>query len=280
MRQTRRANVPNSLRHNGFVIYEGPSRIDGAPIVVIATGRTAARRRADKGANAKTGAMVQTYILRADVHPMEAIASGKDASICGGCKHRRRAIVITKRNGQTVTKFVRTCYVNIGKGVTVVYDAWKRGVYPVASADMLASIGRDLGIRLGTYGDPAAVPTDVWEALLSEASFWTGYTHQWQSARLADTLRFCVASVDDMAQFEKARARGAGTFRVVPVGEQPLDGEIVCPASAEAGKRTVCADCRMCAGPNALNVVIQAHGPSRNFVGAQTARRALPTLSA
>ena len=38
--------------------------------------------------NPKTGPMVQLWILRADVHPMEAISTGTDSSICGGCKHR------------------------------------------------------------------------------------------------------------------------------------------------------------------------------------------------
>jgi hypothetical protein len=39
------------------IIYKGPSRIDGAPIVVLAT---------YSNRNTKTGAVVQTYILRDD----------------------------------------------------------------------------------------------------------------------------------------------------------------------------------------------------------------------
>ena len=39
---------------NGVILYEGPSMLDGAPIVVIATGiRTGST-------NVKTGAMIQT----------------------------------------------------------------------------------------------------------------------------------------------------------------------------------------------------------------------------
>lgn len=48
---------------NGFVLYEGPSVLDGAPIVAIATMSTK---------NAKTGAMVQTWILRANMAPLAA----------------------------------------------------------------------------------------------------------------------------------------------------------------------------------------------------------------
>lgn len=60
----------------GVVFYEGPSRIDGAPIIGIATFGTS---------NEKTGNLVQTWILRSDVHPIDAINSGEDASICGSC---------------------------------------------------------------------------------------------------------------------------------------------------------------------------------------------------
>ena len=66
----------------GFIAYEGPSLIDGAQIVVIVTGLKGPSK------NRKTGNMVQTFILARDVHPLEALRSGEDASICGQCEHR------------------------------------------------------------------------------------------------------------------------------------------------------------------------------------------------
>src|SRR3546814_4866747 len=42
----------------GVILYEGPSKLDGKPIAVIASGLAKASR------NTKTGAMVQTYIIR------------------------------------------------------------------------------------------------------------------------------------------------------------------------------------------------------------------------
>ena len=60
---------------NGYILYEGPSGIDGAPIVVIATGF------ANSSANAKTGDMIQTWIIRSDIAPHHAVKSGDDASI-------------------------------------------------------------------------------------------------------------------------------------------------------------------------------------------------------
>jgi len=71
---------------NGFVLYRGPSEIDGQPIICIATGLE------DGGSNSKTGPMIQVYILRADMNPLVAAQTGDDASICGGCRHRGRVI--------------------------------------------------------------------------------------------------------------------------------------------------------------------------------------------
>ena len=68
--------------HQGLVLWEGPSRLDGAPIVVIATGM----RRGSS--NEKTGPMVQTWIMRQDEAPHVAQRTGSDASVCGDCPLR------------------------------------------------------------------------------------------------------------------------------------------------------------------------------------------------
>ena len=61
---------------NKAILYEGPSLIDGQPIVAIAT-------YSDK--NTKTGLMVQTYILCQNIDPRDANKTGADFSICGKC---------------------------------------------------------------------------------------------------------------------------------------------------------------------------------------------------
>ena len=99
----------------GVILYEGPSAIDGAPIVVIAC------RIVTKSRNEKTGAMVQTFIIRSDMHPAEAIKTGADRSICGDCVHRP-----ANKN---------TCYVDLGKSVRSVFDAYKRGRYARPGVD-------------------------------------------------------------------------------------------------------------------------------------------------
>jgi hypothetical protein len=221
----------------GFIIYRGPSQLDGrTPIVAVATTRTR---------NAKTGPMLQTWILRADKEPVSTVKRGLDAAICGRCPYRAG-------NG---------CYVNIGHAPRSIYLAFKRGTY--RKGVDLASIGEGKRVRLGSYGDPMAVPSSVWNALVSRASGWSGYTHQWSWHPDAKRFRKLVmASVDSVAERAAARGLGFRTFRVKTNGAPRERGEVVCPAAAESGKRTTCADCLACNGANGrtLDVVIDAHG--------------------
>ena len=242
------------------IIYRGPSMIDGSPIVVIATGLGGS-----KSANSKTGAMVQTWIIRDDMSPTEALRTGKDAAICGGCVHRPKAFDGTKW-------FKRSCYVNVAQAPTSVYRALKRGSYSTISLDTLASLTAGLMVRLGSYGDPAAVPMDVWSAYTALAAGRTGYTHQWKSERLRAVTALCQASVDSPEEALKARALGLGYFHVTPGGAVPLAGEIVCPASEEAGKVTTCAACRMCDGASRLSITIAAHGIGKHYVQPKASR--------
>lgn len=216
---------------NGYILFEGPSELDGEPIVVIATGLKS------KSSNRKTGGMVQTYILRQDVSPVEAVKSGQDSSICGDCPHR-------SAEGFTG----RTCYVNVGQGALVVWKAYKRGSYPVAvtTEDWGNMCGRP--IRFGTYGDPAAAPLWIWESLASGASKITGYTHQWRVCD-PDYAEYLMASADTPQDAAEAHSRGYRTFRVgYHRDDYKTPGEVLCPASEEAGKKLTCEQCGYCNG--------------------------------
>jgi len=230
---------------NGYVLWEGNSRIaPHARIVVIATGIAAS------SSNSKTGGMVQTYILPADVSPVDAVKSGADASICGSCPHRG------KGDGSG-----RTCYVNVGQGPRAVYVAWKRGNYPLIQ-DYAVFNGRR--IRFGTYGDPAAVPFAVWDQLAAVADGVTGYTHQWQDPAFGWLRRYCMASADTWEQSQEARLAGWRTFRVSLPGDIVRgEGEAVCPASAESGRKLTCEQCMACGGTSRGlrgSITIKAHG--------------------
>ena len=126
-------------RITSLILYQGPSMLDGSPIVVIATGI------GNRSKNSKTGDMIQTHIIRADMKPMDAIWSGADSAICGDCVHR----------GDGTGKG-RTCYVKVFQGTTVVYKSFARGAYPVATeADW--ELFRDRGIRLQQDTRPRSV---------------------------------------------------------------------------------------------------------------------------
>lgn len=235
---------------NGVVIWEGPSAIDGAPLVVIATGIKAASR------NAKTGSLIQTWILRADIAPHDAIKTGEDSSICGDCPHR--GVVVDGKNEK------RSCYVITHQAPLSAWRCYQRGGYAKLDLDAARALFAGRNVRLGAYGDPAAVPFDVWESVLADSARGTGYTHQWHKAD-SRFARYCMASADSAEQAAAAQAMGYRTFRVGTAAEKVARGEFLCPASAEAGKKLSCADCLACGGtraPNKASVFIPAHGPA------------------
>jgi hypothetical protein len=237
------------------IIYRGPSLLDGSPIVVIAT-------YSDR--NRKTGTMVQTYIIRADMDPVTANRTGADEAICGTCPLRGIAN-LTKAKGQADK---RPCYVTLIHGPSLVYRSMLRGVYPDATdPDAATAIGWGRMVRIGTYGDPAAVPMHVWDALTMRAKGWTAYTHQW--LHHFDALTYAMASVESLTAAKYVWARNGRTFRIIrDVAEIDPAREVLCPASAEAGKRTTCADCRLCAGQatrSPKSVAIVAHGNGKAY---------------
>lgn len=240
------------MANQSYVIYDGPSQIDGKPIVAIAQVKTG---------NRKTGDMVQTWILRSDIDPISASRTGEDSSICGDCPHKGKPS--DKATGWAIG---RSCYVNLLFAPNGVYKAYKRGSYPVAQGhEAIRAIGLGMGVRLGSYGDPEAVPEYVWRSLTSAAEYVTAYTHG------ANTMSDMVmTSADSAAQAHDAWGRGERTFRVISALDKVIKGkEILCPASEEAkaasGKTVTCAMCKLCGGNSvkAKSVAIVAHGASK-----------------
>ena len=237
-------------RHRGFIVWRGDSQIDGQPIVLIAV------RSSKKGANEKTGAMMQTYILREDVAPLEALKTGADASICGNCKHGPKNA--NRAHG------LGSCYVQVQNAPTGIYKAFARGRYPVLSELEAREQCNGEIVRLGAYGDPSAVPFGVWASLLHGAKGWTGYTHQWKETYAAQHRRFCMASCDTEDEYNAARRDGWRGFYVVPKGfSGRVEKAFLCPASEEGGKKLNCIDCLACDGTHSGrvgSVYIPVHG--------------------
>ena len=150
----------------GAILWQGLSELNGAPVVLIAT--KASRNR-------KTGPMVQTWILCANCSPVSARNMGADIAICGNCKHRLE----------------HTCYVNLGQAPWAIWQNYNRGGYLV---EPMGEYLNGKSVRVGSYGDPAAVPISVWRSLLEAAPWHTGYTHAWR--RFAEFRGLLMASVD------------------------------------------------------------------------------------
>lgn len=246
-----------------MVVWRGASRLDGVtPVVVLATYDSNPLRSAS--ANGKTGGMVQTWILVDGAEPLDVLMSGGDAAICGTCPHRGPA---SGGSG--------ACYVNVGQAPNSTYRAYRRdgsrvvgrrkdGSHPDDSVPFDVEVFRGRVVRFGSYGDPAAVPVEVWEAIRAVARDVTGYTHAWRSAspRFA---AFAMASADTVEEGREARRAGYRSFIVRGVGDPKPRGAVTCPASAEAGHRTVCASCLKCSGTGSGrrgDVTIVAHGSS------------------
>src|SRR4051794_22843892 len=118
-----RSETETMANTSSAILYQGPSMIDGAPIVAIATGL-------GKGStNEKTGAMVQVWIIRSDVDPITASRNGQDVSICGDCPHRGEA----DPSKETGWARGRSCYVNLVQAPGSVFRSFRAGKYqPIA----------------------------------------------------------------------------------------------------------------------------------------------------
>ena len=239
------------------IIYRGPSVLDDSPIVCIAT---------INSNNIKTGAMLQTWILADDPErdPLTINRLGLDYGICGECPLKGTPNH-TKPKG---TADNRPCYVTLYHAPLNIWKTLQRGRYPTINPETLADYGAGQTIRLGAYGDPAAVPHSIWDAVLTNAKGWTGYTHQFgligKKAREVIAAA-CMVSADSLADAKRHWAEGRRTFRVITGADQVAEGEIICPATKEGGQRTTCEKCKLCqgSGTKAANIAAVSHGNGR-----------------
>lgn len=234
-------SVPTDIvGKKGYVLYEGPSRINGDNIVAIIT---------NNSENRKTGDMAQLWILPADVKPTDAVKNGKDESVCGDCKLRQY------NRG--------ACYVQIGEGPRSVWAAWKKSNTYSSLPLEEYHIYKDIPIRFGAYGDPAAIPSEIISTLKRFASNTTGYTHQWNKEHAASLRDHCMASVDNEEEYKQAVTAGWRTFRILSEGAALMENEILC---VNITNGTLCSDCSLCTGASkqAKNIAIPVHGSRKN----------------
>ena len=234
-----------------MILYQGPSEIDGKPIIAIMTGFNS------KSQNSKTGEMPQVWIIRDGIHPVDALRTGQDDSICGDCIHRPKYL-----GDDALRKWSRTCYVNT-MALSQVYKSYLANTYELVDLDELAVKLSGLNIRLGAYGDPAAVPIHIWDKLCAHCKS-TGYTHQWKrcDSRYAE---YCMASCDSILDVVQSTAKGYRVYFVQTDSQVKQVSDIKlawCPASKEMGRVTTCSKCMACSGTRSnlhSNISIMLH---------------------
>jgi len=141
---------------NSAVFYHGPSLLDSD---IWVYGIVSAIKR--PSGNGKTGHMLQTWILRDDIHPAEAHYSGNNKAACGNCPFSGTA-----------------CYVNWVYAPSEVWKSMKNGNIRSLADQKLPPVP----VRIGSAGDPLAIPFEAWKPLFEHADKYgfTGYTHQWR----------------------------------------------------------------------------------------------------
>lgn len=240
--------VGGMRKRDAFVLWEGPSPCDGAPIVAIATSGSV---------NEKTGRMVQVWILRADQSPIDAVRSGADEAICGRCPMR----------GDAFTG--RACYVNVAQGPSSVWRKYHAGGYErLRPREALALLAGE-HIRWGAYGDPAMLPEALVRRCNEVAAGHTGYTHQWRHAWAQWSRGVFMASCETPAQEQRLRSAGWGTFRAGRPDGTDIGAATLCLNERDG---TTCKDCGACDG-RALAIYIPAHGAGKNMVPAERLAR-------
>ncbi|WP_148312779.1 hypothetical protein [Marinobacter similis] len=190
--------------------------------------------------------MIQTWILRSDVEPQVASKAGLDGSVCGACPHRH--------------SLGGSCYVITHQGPLAVYRSFKRGNYPTFDPGIHGSLFTGRMIRLGAYGDPAAVPVDVWSSVVSLTTGHTGYTHQIGHPKFdSRILHYCMVSADTPKGALAHQFHGRRTFRVKTEDSPLAANEVLCLSETTG---ISCLACGLCNGAkgDGPSVAINVHG--------------------
>jgi hypothetical protein len=226
------------MLQNSYIVWEGDSLIDGSPIVLILTGFVSST------SNRKTGRLIQSWILQQNFIPTYAAKEVLDKGTCGDCKLKMSEI--------------GSCYVNL-LPVNNIYHKYKTGTYQKLDKNEIEVIKRyRYPIRIGSYGDPTAIPLKVWEPLILASGKHTGYTHNW---RKSDSLwkRYLMASVQSQTEAQEAQSQGWRTFRIIAPDAPLSENEILCRHTEDNTNQ--CEICLLCDGASSKpNIADKIHG--------------------
>jgi len=219
-----------SYTNPGRIIYQGPSMSERSRDIFVAL--------SPNSSNTKTGPMIQSWIMPDDMGIWDARRDGLDGSVCSGCTLRPSIARERRKLDPTAVE----CYV-MTRTLAAVERARKARSYRILDPDKASNWLRSRPVRLGSFGNPSAVPIKVWDGMTKNRR-WTGYDHDWRQSDPA-YARYCMASVENANQRDEAKAKGYRTYRTRSKGTPLLAGEIDCPHES---KQVTCHDCGLCDG--------------------------------
>ncbi len=218
--------------------WEGPSEINGAPIMGYIAGEH------NPSSNTKTGPALQVGVMLRGVHPWEAVSTGDDLAICGDCPLRPSNHKAAKLRGEAVAD--NACYVNTGFKNAQRMSIERSEVKPKT---VQAFIEEHAFIRFGEYGNLSSLPREVLEPMLKGAKKWAMYEHEWRRPENQWLREYAMASVHSLEEKAEANALGWRTYRTVskddPLPGRTTTGEIWCPNYTHG---TTCNKCGLCNG--------------------------------
>lgn len=213
--------------------WQGPSLIDGRPIMLCLSSLTTPRT------NRKLGDMVQAWIIPVDEPPQVAVKTGLDASVCGDCLRRfsvrfarpesagrqpdevacpgdcRRCTLCEPGDGRNVYQVEHgtpgRCYVIPWQVPKLMHE-----VHGLKEPDLegarIAIVKARKRVRISAYGDPTAIPLSVWDELVPWSRWGPTYTRRWRVSR--EWAGRAMASVESVAEADEAHEQGWRTYRV------------------------------------------------------------------
>lgn len=180
--------------------------------------------------NRKTGDMIQTYLLDRETLTSEPSVFGAKCSAC---------------------PMVNKCYVSRDKmsvrSALARLLGEERTSYAHATLADVLPLLRGRKVRLGTYGDPSALPLADLKAIVNSAQGHTGYTHFWREID-TEYSAYLMASVEDSSAELLAQGLGYRSFRVITQETTERDVSSVAVECLNSSVGLTCADCLLCSG--------------------------------
>ena len=194
--------------------------------------------------NRKTGDMVQTYLIDKERLISEPKTFGAKCEAC---------------------PMVNKCYVSRDKlsvrKALVKLTQGEATSYAFATLDEVLPLLQGRLIRLGTYGDPSAIPLRDLARICESAKGHTGYTHFWREVD-ADYSAYLMSSCESLSDELLSNALGYRAFRVLLDDQETHETTQKSVQCLNASVGLTCAECLLCSGTKgkgSSNIYIHEH---------------------